>query len=74
MNDTIKLYAHKINVYEHELAKEDGRNKLNLNISPVILFVTFLQQGAPDRVLHKLVGHANAETTMNIHTHATKVS
>ena len=79
MNDTIKLYVQKINVYEHELAKEEGREPVEFkHFTCHSLRHTFTtrcyEQGVPDKVLQKLLGHASVETTMNIYTHATQDS
>lgn len=76
MNDTIKLYVEKINVFEHELAKEENREPVEFkHFTCHALRHTFTtrcyEQGVPDKVLQKLLGHANIETTLNIYTHAT---
>lgn len=76
MNDTIKLYIEKINVYEHELAREENREPVEFkHFTCHALRHTFTtrcyEQGVPDKVLQKLLGHTNIETTLNIYTHAT---
>lgn len=79
MNDTIKLYVEKINVYEHELAKEENRKPTEFkHFTCHSLRHTFTtrcyEQGVSNKVLQKLLGHADIQTTMNIYTHATKES
>lgn len=77
INEAIRGIIQKINVYESELAKEENREPKKFKHFTCHTFRhTFItrcyEQGVPDKVLQKLLGHANIQTTLNTYTHATE--
>ncbi len=79
LNEAIRGIVQKINVYENELATEENREPKKFKHFTCHTFRhTFTtrcyEQGVPDKVIQKLLGHANIETTLNIYTHASDES
>ena len=77
LNEAIRGIIQKINVYECEIAKEENREAKKFKHFTCHAFRhTFTtrcyEQGVPDKVIQKLLGHANIETTLNIYAHTTE--